>query len=98
MPYLFLLLLSFFCLFSACRESPETAVPSLVTKLSSSESGDRNRAALKLASYGKKAEPAVKPLIRLLQDDNGGVRSSAAYALRQIDTLEARKALDEYQK
>lgn len=98
MQFLLIVFLSFFCLFSACKESSETAVPFLVSQLSSKESGDRNKAALKLASYGKEAGPAVKPLIRLLQDDNGGVRSSAAYALRQIDTLEARKALDEYQK
>jgi HEAT repeat protein len=87
---------SFF--FFACKESASKAVPALVFQLSSKESGERNRAALRLASYGKEAAPAVPALIKLLSDKNPGVRTSAAYALRQVDTPEARKALDGYQK
>jgi HEAT repeat protein len=90
--------LLFAVLLQSCKESADVAVPALVADLGSQDSGERNRAALRLASYGKDAAPAVRSLIRLLGDDNSGVRSSAAYALRQIDTPEARKALDGYRK
>ncbi len=96
--FLYVFLAGVSCFVFSCKESASTAVPKLVLELKSKESGERNRAALRLASYGKEATPAVRPLIGLLADSNPGVRSSAAYALRQIDTPEARKALDEYQK
>lgn len=83
---------------AACKESPDTAIPRLVKELRSSESSERNKAALALASYGSSAAPAVKPLKSLLKDENNGVRSSAAYALRSIGTPEANKILENYEK
>jgi len=91
------ILLSAFIL-TSCGESPDTVVPVLIKELQSKDSQERNRAALKLASYGDKADPATKELIHLLKDDNGGVRSSAAYALRKIGSPKAQAALDNYQK
>ena len=42
-------------------------------------------------------EGEVSTLIQALQDKNGDVRSVAAYALGQIGTPEALKAVEEYQ-
>ena len=39
----------------------------------------------------------VEELIQAFQDDDWEVRNSAAYALRQIRTPEALKAVEEYQ-
>ncbi len=77
---------------------PKIEVPKLIKQLNSSDSSIRNSAAMKLGSYGSDAEAAVRPLARLLGDENGGVRSSAAFALRKIDTPEARRALEKYKK
>jgi HEAT repeat protein len=96
--HLFVFVVLFSVMLESCREPAATAVPALVKELRSSESGDRNRAALRLASYGREASPAVHSLVVLLGDENSGVRSSAAYALRQINTPEAQRALDAYQK
>lgn len=76
----------------ACRDHARD-LPLLIKQLSDKESTIRNKAALELGAIGKKAEPAVPALIRLLKDPNGGVQTSAAYALRQIDSPRARKAL-----
>lgn len=84
---------SSFLLFSACKESAETAIPRLVKQLSSPVQRERSQAALELARYGKEAKDAVPALIETLKDPNGGVKSNAAFALRSIDTQEARKAL-----
>lgn len=84
-------------LFSACT-SAEEEVPRLVQELSHSEAKVRSRAAQRLAGYGEDAKPAVDSLIRLLKDKNGGVRSSAAFALRKIGTKKAIRALDHYSK
>lgn len=81
----------------ACGPSKEE-LPQLIKDLRSSESATRNKAALALAEFGTDGEKAVPSLIQLLNDKSGGVRSSAAYALRKIDTPEARRALDTYQK
>lgn len=79
---------------SGCGD-PKKEVPGLVRELGSSESKTRSQAALRLGRIGSPhAVPAVGPLIALLGDENPGVRSAAAYALRQIDTPEARAALD----
>jgi HEAT repeat protein len=94
--------LSFFmlscCLFSACRESAETAVPRLVKQLKSRDAHERNLAAKALGDYGKDAAKAVAPLNRALWDDNMGVRTSAAYSLKKIDTPKARQAIEFYQR
>ena len=63
-------------------------------QLSSSSSKERNKAAMVLSGCGSKAVKFVPKLIELLYDPNIGVQSSAAFALRKIDTDEAREALD----
>lgn len=70
--YLFLVCLSL--AFVGCQESSETAVPKLIKNLNSQDKHLRNTAALKLGSYGSEAESAVPSLIKLLKDENGGVR------------------------
>ena len=84
--------------FSGCKESAETAVPKAVEQLQSKDAHQRNAAAQRLSAYGGDAADAVKPLTRALWDNNMGVRTSAAYALRKIDTKEARQALADYKK
>ena len=82
----------------SCHTSAEKNLPPLIKKLQSADVETRNQAALALAPYGERAKPAVPGLIRLLGDPNTGVRSSAAYALREIGTPEANTALDNYGK
>ncbi|MCB0343870.1 MAG: HEAT repeat domain-containing protein [Bdellovibrionales bacterium] len=92
-----ILLASSLFLASACSD-PEIEIPKLIKQLKSSDSSARNNAAMKLGSYGGDAQSAVRPLASLLNDENGGVRSSAAFALRKIGTPEAKRALDNYKK
>ena len=82
----------------ACREAAETAIPKLIHELGAKDSKTRSQAAQQLAGYGSDASKAVPALVRTLEDPNGGVRSSAAFALRKIDTPQARKALDSHQE
>jgi HEAT repeat protein len=63
-------------------------------KLYSSSSSERGDGAEGLAYCGKKAESAVPKLAQLLYDENTGVQSMAAFALRRIDTPAARRALE----
>lgn len=72
----------------------KASVPEHLKKLYSSQSKERNAAALALAKCGKLAEPGVPRLVSLLYDSNVGVQSSAAYALREIGSPEAVKALE----
>jgi HEAT repeat protein len=74
-----------------CRDED---IPRNVAKLNSAVAKDRNQAALKLARCGAKADQAVPLLAQLLYDDNVGVQSAAAYALRKIDTPRARKIME----
>lgn len=67
-------------------------------ELTSAASKERNEAALQLARCGREAAAAVPQLSQMLYDENAGVQSSAAYALREIDTDAARRALDAAQK
>lgn len=69
-------------------------IPKFIEKLNSAAAKERNDAALKLAHCGSKADGAVSTLALLLHDDNVGVQSAAAYALRKIDTPRARKIMD----
>ncbi len=62
----------------------------LRTKLYSASARERSQAASSLAYCGSKAESAVPRLAQLLYDENAGVQSMAAYALRKIDTPRAR--------
>jgi len=74
---------------------PKKEVPQLEKKLFSVEAKERSKAALRLGRIGSPhGVRAVPTLIRLLGDENPGVRSAAAYALREIDTPHARAALD----
>lgn len=83
----------FILLLVGCKEPAETAVPRLIQQLSSPVQRERSQAALELARYGEEAKDAVPALIKTLKDPNGGVKSNAAFALRSIDTKEARNAL-----
>jgi HEAT repeat protein len=78
-------------LLSACCK--EEKIPKLSRDLYSSSSKDRNDAALELARCGSAASKTVSRLGQLLYDENIGVQSAAAYALRKIDTKEARAIL-----
>lgn len=75
-------------LLQGCCNTEE--IPKLTRLLNSSDAKDRNDAALSLARCGEKADRAVPRLSQLLYDDNVGVQSAAAYALRKIDTPSAR--------
>lgn len=72
----------------------DAEIPADVQRLSSQKTRDRTDAALHLARCGASAEQAVPRLTELLYDDNVGVQSAAAYALRKIGTSEARRALE----
>lgn len=77
-----------------CSGDRTAEIKQLKQELRSSDGRARNQAALKAASLGKAGEPLVPELIALLRDPNGGIRSSAAYALRAIDTPAAHAALE----
>ncbi len=74
------------------------ALPKMKRNLYSQNASDRNEAALGLARCGAKAKDVVPRLASMLYDSNVGVQSSAAYALREIDTPDARRALEQAQK
>jgi hypothetical protein len=76
---------------SACCDN--NAIGSNISKLQSSVAREKNQAAQELARCGKAAEAAVPLLSELIYDSNVGVQSSAAYALRKIDTQAARAVL-----
>jgi HEAT repeat protein len=71
----------------------ERALPSAIKALYSEKPSDQNKALLLLAKCKHKADSAVPRIAQLMYDDNVGVASSAAYALRCIDSKEARAAL-----
>lgn len=75
-----------------CRESE---IPAAVKGLYSAEARERNRSLQVLAQCGAKLDikSSVPRIAALMYDKNVGVASSAAYALRRIDTKEAREAL-----
>ena len=78
-------------LVSACCD--EEALPGAIDQLTSPKESDRNRALHIVGRCGTKADRAVPTIERLMYDQNVGVASSAAYALRKIDTPSARAAL-----
>jgi HEAT repeat protein len=86
-----LILILFIVLIQACCDKKE--IPELMKLLNSGKAENKNKAALALASCGEDAKGAVPILGKLIYDENVGVQSSAAYALRKIDTKEARKIL-----
>jgi HEAT repeat protein len=81
-----------FLVLSGCCDS--ASIPDHIEALSSQVAKERNHAALKLGRCGDKAARAVPLLERLLYDENVGVQSSAAYALRTIDTPAARRIME----
>lgn len=87
-------------LFAAgCEQRSPEKLHTLIAKLHSSDSKERNSAALAIAAYGEEAKEAVPELIKLLNTDKSrGIRTSAAYALRSIGTKEAVSALDHYKE
>ncbi|MCO6429929.1 MAG: HEAT repeat domain-containing protein [Deltaproteobacteria bacterium] len=87
----YLVLISVIALSGCCREKD---IPDHINKLYSGSAKDRNQAALDLSRCGSSAAKAVPRLGQLIYDENVGVQSSAAYALRRIDTEEARKILE----
>ena len=78
---------------SGCCDSEQ--IPKYIRNLNSPYASERNEAALKLARCGSKADRAVPLLSMLLYDDNVGVQSAAAYALRKIDTPKARRIMEQ---
>jgi hypothetical protein len=66
-------------------------------KLYSAKTSEINKALLELAKCGENAQGATGKISALLYHENVGVQSSAAYALREIDTPEARKILERAQ-
>jgi HEAT repeat protein len=71
----------------------EKAFPTALRALNSEKASERNKALLLIAKCGERAEPAVPRIAQLMYDENVGVASSAAYALRCIDSKRARLAL-----
>ena len=85
-----------FALTSCCKTSE---IPDRIRDLSSGDAHERSVAALALGRCGPpEVNRAVPILINLLYDNNVGVQSAAAYALRRIDTPAARKALERTKK
>ena len=76
---------------AACCD--EKALPGAIRNLYSDKASERNKALLLIANCGKRAESSVPRISQLMYDENVGVASSAAYALRSIDTKSARAAL-----
>lgn len=76
---------------SACCD--EKALPEAFERLQSESASERNKALHVLGRCGERAERAVPRIAQLMYDKNVGVASSAAYALRRIDTSSARTAL-----
>ena len=69
------------------------SLPNALRALNSEKASERNKALLLIAKCGERAEPAVPRIAQLMYDENVGVASSAAYALRCIDSKRARLAL-----
>lgn len=80
-------------LFFATGCCDEKGLPSALRDLYSDKASERNKALLLISKCGDRADSAVPRMSQLLYDENVGVASSAAYALRCIDTKNARAAL-----
>lgn len=79
---------------SACCHEAE--LPNAVRGLYSREVRERNQSLQTIAQCGAKAEKletSVPRIAALMYDPNVGVASSAAYALRRINSDEAKAAL-----
>lgn len=71
----------------------DSKIPQAVKGLYSIEPRQRNESLQVLAQCGHRAESSVPRIAALMYDRNVGVASSAAYALRKIDSKDARAAL-----
>jgi HEAT repeat protein len=85
------LLMLFILVCSACCKEAE--IPAASRGLYSNDHREKTKALQVLAQCGVKAEPSVQRIAALMYDKNVGVASAAAYALRKIDSKEARQAL-----
>jgi len=79
-----------FSVSGCCRDAD---IPHAVRGLYSQEARERNSSLKVLAQCSAKAETSVPRIAALMYDKNFGVASSAAYALRRIDSRQAREAL-----
>jgi hypothetical protein len=71
----------------------EAEVPLALRGLYSTDAREKNRSLQVLAQCPEVSKPSVQRIAALMYDPNVGVASSAAYALRKIDSREAREAL-----
>ena len=71
----------------------EKGLPQALRNLHSEKASERNKALLLIGKCGERVDSAVPRIAQLMYDENVGVASSAAYALRSIDTKSARAAL-----
>jgi HEAT repeat protein len=76
----------------------DKALPGALKNLNSAKASERNKALLVVGKCGGKVESAVPKIAQLMYDENVGVASSAAYALRTIDSKSARAALKAAEK
>ena len=76
---------------SACCD--EKALSGALKDIYSDKASQRNKALQVISQCGKRGESAVPRITQLMYDENVGVASSAAYALRKIDSKAARAAL-----
>lgn len=86
-----LLILALVLFSTACCD--EQALPRAIERLQSESASEQNKALHVVGRCGARAERAVPQIAQLMYDKNVGVASSAAYALRRIDTPAARAAL-----
>lgn len=89
-----LLAVAFVCsgvLSGCCHEAD---VPLALRGLYSADPREKNKSLQTLAQCPQQSKPSVQRIASLMYDPNVGVASSAAYALRKIDSKEARKALE----
>lgn len=76
---------------TACCD--EKALSGALKDIYSDKAHQRNKALQVISQCGKRGESAVPRISQLMYDENVGVASSAAYALRTIDSKAARAAL-----
>lgn len=68
-------------------------MPDATRGLYSQDHREKTESLQLLAQCKVQAEPSVRRIAALMYDGNVGVASAAAYALRKIDSQEARQAL-----
>jgi HEAT repeat protein len=81
---------------TGCCDSEK--LPRAFQNLGSEKPSDRNKALQVIAQCGSRSESVVPRIAQLMYDENVGVASSAAYALRKIDSKAARAALKDAER